>query len=142
MTDLRLQDFRPPSSAKANASHPVGPYYSWMVREVADALSRVKEYFPGYSGSHEIAGFVWHQGWNDACHAAGADPKQYEFDLANLIKDLRKDLNAPNMKAIVGTSGMCGFADTDKYPKTGGYGTFWPDFHHFDCSELNVHVHV
>jgi hypothetical protein len=62
-------DFRPPSSAKADPSHPVGPYYLWMVREVEDALSKLKADFPEYSSAdgYEIAGFVWHQGWNDAC---------------------------------------------------------------------------
>ena len=34
-------DFRPPSSAKADPSHPVGPYYLWMLREVADALFKL-----------------------------------------------------------------------------------------------------
>jgi hypothetical protein len=55
-----------------------------------------------------------HQGWNDACRAGGADPAHYEKDLANLIRDLRKDLKAPEMKVVVGTSGMCGFPQ-DKY---------------------------
>ena len=104
-------DFRPPSSAKADPSHPVGPYYLWMLREVADALSKLQTLFPQYSaiGSYEIAGLVWHQGWNDACRAGGADPAKYETDLANLIRDVRKDLKAPKMKVVVGTSGMCGF---------------------------------
>jgi hypothetical protein len=31
-------DFRPPSSAKANSTHPVGPYYLWMIREVVSAF--------------------------------------------------------------------------------------------------------
>jgi len=95
-------DFRPPSSAAANKTGPpVGPYYTWMVAEVADALSKLKTFFPTYSGSHEIAGFVWHQGWNDACRAGGANPANYEVDLANLIRDLRKDLNAPKMKELL-----------------------------------------
>lgn len=55
-------DFRPPSSAKADPSHPVGPYYLWMVREVQDALQKLPTFFPKYSGSYELAGFVWHQG--------------------------------------------------------------------------------
>jgi hypothetical protein len=116
-------DFRPPSSAAANKTGPpVGPYYTWMVAEVADALSKLKTFFPTYSGSYELAGFVWHQGWNDACCSrAGTTPGVYEFDLANLIRDLRVDLKAPKMKAIVGTSGMCGFADTEKYPQNNGY---------------------
>jgi len=116
-------DFRPPSSAAANKTGPpVGPYYTWMVNEVKDTLSKLKTFFPTtYPGSYEIAGFVWHQGWNDACRAGGANPDNYEFDLANLIRDLRKDLKAPDMKAIVGTSGMCGFANTSKYPQNEGY---------------------
>jgi hypothetical protein len=116
-------DFRPPSSAAANKTGPpVGPYYTRMVAEVVDALSKLKTFFPSYSGSYELAGFVWHQGWNDACCSrAGVEPGVYEFDLANLIRDLRKDLEAPKMKAIVGTSGMCGFADAHKYPHNNGY---------------------
>ncbi len=50
----------------------------------------------------------------------GADPSKYETDLANLIRDLRKDLKAPDMKVVVGTSGMCGFPDQSKYGQ-GGY---------------------
>ena len=54
-------DFRPPSSAKANASHPVGPYYLWMLREIADALKKLPTLFPQYGqiGSYDLAGFVW-----------------------------------------------------------------------------------
>lgn len=94
-----------------------------MVREVTDALSRLETLFPAYSGSYEIAGFVWHQGWNDACGADRANPANYELDLANLIQDLRTDLKAPAMKAVVGTSGicMCGFPNQQKYPTGGGY---------------------
>jgi hypothetical protein len=106
-------DFRPPSSGGT-----VGPYYTWMLREVADALAKLDTLFPAYKqiGSYELAGFVWHQGWNDACRAGGADPTHYEADLANLIRDVRKDLKAPHMKVVVGTSGMCGFPNK-KYPQ-------------------------
>ncbi len=47
-------------------------YYLWMLREVADALSKLEQFFPAYKtsiGSYELAGLVWHQGWNDACRA-------------------------------------------------------------------------
>jgi hypothetical protein len=50
----------------------------------------------------------------------GADPSKYETNLVNLIRDLRKDLKAPDMKVVVGTSGMCGFPDKSKYGQ-GGY---------------------
>jgi hypothetical protein len=49
-------DFRPPSSGGT-----VGPYYKWMLREVADALAKLDTLFPEYAhiGSYELSGFVW-----------------------------------------------------------------------------------
>ncbi len=90
-------DFRPPSSGGK-----VGPYYTKMLAEVREALANLKTDFPGYKGQgYELAGFVWYHGWND-----GVDPKnaipEYEQNLANLINDVRKDLNAPNLPVVVG----------------------------------------
>ena len=55
-------DFRPPSSGGT-----VGPYYTDMVGIVHRVLNNLgTTYFPGYTGGgYEIAGFGWHQGWND-----------------------------------------------------------------------------
>lgn len=91
------KDFRPPSSGGE-----VGLYYKKMLEEVRLALENLKADFPAYKGQgHELAGFVWYQGWND-----GVDPKnsvpQYEENLVNLIKDVRKDLNAPQLPVVVG----------------------------------------
>ena len=73
-----------------------------MLAEVRLALDNLKTDFPGYKGQgYELAGFVWYQGWND-----GVDPKnavpEYEQNLVNLIKDVRKDLNAPNLPVVIG----------------------------------------
>lgn len=35
----------------------------------------------------EIAGAVWHQGWNDGC--SEEQVKEYEQNLGNLIRDIR-----------------------------------------------------
>lgn len=91
------QDFRPPSSGGE-----VGPYYTKMLAQVRHALDNLKTDFPAYQGQgYELAGFVWYQGWND-----GVDPKkavpQYEENLVNLIKDVRKDLNAPKLPVVIG----------------------------------------
>ncbi len=91
------RDFRPPSSGGV-----VGPYYTKMLAEVREALANLKTDFPGYAGQgYQLAGFVWYQGWND-----GVDPKhaipEYEQNLVNLIKDVRKDLKAPNLPVVVG----------------------------------------
>lgn len=91
------KDFRPPSSGGD-----VGPYYNKMLDEVHKALDNLKKDFPNYDGKgYELAGFVWYQGWND-----GVDPKkaipEYEQNLVNLIKDVRRDLKAPNLPVVIG----------------------------------------
>ena len=91
------QDFRPPSSGGK-----VGPYYLKMLADIRRALANLKTEFPTYGDStYELAGFVWYQGWND-----GVDPKnavpEYEQNLVNLIKDLRKDLKAPDLPVVIG----------------------------------------
>ena len=91
------KDFRPPSSGGE-----VGPYYTKMLDEIRESLANLKTDFPGYHDQgYELAGIVWYQGWND-----GVDPKkavpEYERNLVNLIKDVRKDLKAPNLPFVIG----------------------------------------
>jgi hypothetical protein len=91
------KDFRPPSSGGE-----VGPYYTKMLDEIRTTLANLKTEFPTYANQgYELAGFVWYQGWND-----GVDPKnavpQYEQNLVNLIKDVRKDLKGPNLPVVIG----------------------------------------
>jgi len=91
------KDFRPPSSGSQ-----AGPYYTKMIAEIREALTSLKVDFPAYDGGGcELAGFVWYQGWNDGCEPDTAVP-QYETNLVNLIKDLRRDLAAPNLPVVVG----------------------------------------
>ena len=91
------KDFRPPSSGGE-----VGPYYTKMLAEIREALANLKTDFPGYDGGgYELAGFVWYHGWND-----GVSPKvgvpEYETHLVNLIRDVRKELNAPKLPVVIG----------------------------------------
>ena len=89
-------DFRPPSSGGE-----VGKYYTLMIAQVRAALTNLKTDFPGYDGGYELAGFVWYHGWND-----GVSPKtgvvQYETNLVNLIRDVRKEFNAPKLAVVIG----------------------------------------
>lgn len=58
---------------------------------------------PGYTGGgYEIAGFGWHQGWNDA----GSGVLEYEKNMVNLIKDLRSEFKVPNMPVVIAITGM------------------------------------
>jgi len=91
------KDFRPPSSGGE-----VGPYYTKMLADIREALADLKKSFPHYDGGgYELAGFVWWHGWNDYCGGKAA-LEEYEKNLVNLIKDVRKDLNAPNLPVVIG----------------------------------------
>ena len=92
-----FRDFRPPSAGGV-----VGPYYVKMLAEVRAALADLKKDFPAYDGSPvELAGFVWYQGWNDGVNPKTAVP-EYEQNLAHLIRDVRKEFNAPKLPIIIG----------------------------------------
>jgi hypothetical protein len=88
-------DFRPPSSGGQ-----VGPYYTKMIEEIRAALAELK------GQKYEIAGFVWQQGWNDMC-TPPAIP-EYAENLVNLVHDVRKELNVPDMPVVVGELGNGG----------------------------------
>ena len=95
------QDFRPPSSGGT-----VGPYYTRMLGEIREALAGIGKHFPDYDGrGYEIAGFVWFQGWNDMCTKAAVP--EYEENLANLIKDVRRELKVPGLPVVIGETGNC-----------------------------------
>jgi len=97
------KDFRPPSSG----GH-VGPYYKKMLALVREVLANLKKLFPDYDGGgYEITGFGWHQGWNDGCSAPAV--AEYEKNMANFIRDVRKDLRVPRLPFVIANSGFGGW---------------------------------
>ncbi|GEM_PF-287014 len=95
-------DFRPPSSGGT-----VGPYYTQMLAEIRQALADIENLFPGRKNhEYDIAGFVWMQGWNDMC-TPQAIP-EYDKNLVNLVKDLRKEFKLPNLLCVIGELGNGG----------------------------------
>ncbi|NVL91297.1 MAG: sialate O-acetylesterase [Desulfobacterales bacterium] len=100
------KDFRPPSSGGE-----VGPYYIEMIKHVKDVLANLKKHFGDYDGrGYELAGFGWHQGWNDRVNQAFND--EYEKNLANFIRDIRKDLDAKDIPFVIAETGMRGHEET------------------------------
>jgi len=70
-------------------------------------LGDIKRYFPDYDGAGcQLAGFAWHQGWNDRINQAFND--EYERNLANFIRDVRKDLGVKNLPFVIAETGMGG----------------------------------
>ena len=85
-----------------------GKDYRNMVSEVHGCLGELGERFPGYRNQgYEIMGFVWFQGWNDQYQDRWLT---YEKNMANFIRDVRKEFKAPKMKFVVGQMGNDGMA--------------------------------
>ncbi len=108
-------DFRSPSSGNAPYKNTdpktVGFYYREMLGHVRDVMTNVGKYFPELAGRKlELAGFGWHQGWNDGCSADMT--AEYEKNMANFIRDVRKDLGAAGMPFVIGGSGFNGKKST------------------------------
>ena len=94
-----MHDFRPPSSGGT-----VGPYYRKMIEEYRAAIEDIKAHFPQLAGMKpELTGLVWFQGWNDM-FADGA-LEAYAENLANLVKDLRRELGVADLPFVVGQTG-------------------------------------
>jgi alpha-galactosidase len=119
-------DFRPPSSGKvpyslgekldaAIAADPdiVGKYYRETLALIQRDLAKVKELVPGSDGRYEIVGFGWHQGWND--RISDKFNAEYEVNMANFIRDVRKDLEVPNLPFVIAETGMNG--PEEKHPR-------------------------
>ncbi len=119
-------DFRPPSAGRppyslgakpdaAVAQDPaiVGRYYREMIALTRSALSRLQELVPGSDGRFVLAGFAWHQGWNDRVNDKFT--AEYEANVAHFIRDVRREFGAPELPFVIGETGMTGPAE--KHPR-------------------------
>ena len=94
-----------------------GVSYRAMVAYVRAVLDRIATEVPFYDPQvgYELAGVAWLQGWNDMVDATvypqrgqpgGYD--EYSTLLAQWIRDVRKDLEAPNLPVVIGVMGVGG----------------------------------
>lgn len=96
-----------PANPKGNGEKVEGEWYAGKQYDddtdnAKAALKELEKHYPG-AKSYEIAGFVFWQGEKDGGSAANA--AQYEKNLVQFIKQLRKDFAAPNAKFVVATLG-------------------------------------
>ncbi len=127
-----VRDFRPPSApptdaelqaalAKAQKKNPnatldqvkesYGVYYAKTIAHTKDELAQLDQRFPSLAGREvELAGFVWHQGFNDMVNRdlRERDYAEYTRLLIHFIRDVRKDLGAPDMPFVIGELGTGG----------------------------------
>lgn len=132
-------DFRPPSAGpfvfpqsqldqfrkegkdiakiEAEKVEATGANYRLMLEHVRTVLADIKAVYPAYNeqAGHELAGFVWLQGWNDMVDG-GVYPDrdkpggydQYSVNLAHFIRDVRRDLKVPQLPFVIGVMGVGG----------------------------------
>jgi putative heme-binding domain-containing protein len=101
-------------------------FYRHMIEHVQKVLKDIKRVVPDYDPKqgYELAGFVWFQGFNDIIDdwtyhdrmkPGGYD--QYIELLGHLIRDVRKDLSAPQMPFVIGVMGIGGVPEGKKPPQ-------------------------
>ncbi len=119
-------DFRPPSAGRppyslgakqdaAVAQDPaiVGRHYREMIALTRAALARLPELVPDSDGRFVLAGFAWHQGWNDRVNDKFT--AEYEANLAHFIRDVRREFGLPALPFVIGETGMTG--PTENHPR-------------------------
>jgi len=101
---------------KEKAEHS-GVYYRLMLEHIRKVLGDIKRVYPNYDSKsgYNLAGFVWFQGWNDmvdgGTYPMRGQPGSYDTyskNLAHFIRDVRRDLNAPNLPFVIGVMGVGG----------------------------------
>ncbi len=105
---------------KAERAQATGHYYRLMLEHVKKVLKDIKRVYPDYDAEagYQLAGFVWFQGWNDMVDR-GVYPNRdkpggydlYSRLLAHFIRDVRRDLSAPQLPFVIGVMGVGGPVD-------------------------------
>jgi alpha-galactosidase len=104
LTELRK---RKPDATLEDVKRPFGASYKALLDEVNGTLGRLKTQFPAYTGQgHELAGFIWFQGWNDMIDANAT--AEYAANLAHFIRDVRKDLGVAGLPFVIAQMGVDG----------------------------------
>jgi alpha-galactosidase len=117
----RLQEQgRDIDEARNDRAQVTGRYYRQMIEYVHTVLNDIGRVDPGIdpAAGYELAGFVWFQGWNDMVDA-GAYPNRdhpggydrYSEVLACFIRDVRRDLDTPDLPFVIGVLGVGGPVD-------------------------------
>ena len=87
-----------------------GLQYEGDVSRAKKVLSELDKHYPG-AKNYEVAGFFWWQGDRDS--RSEALSSRYEKNLANLIKQLRKEFKAPKAKFVTASLGQTKKGATD-----------------------------
>lgn len=115
-TLLTKQQKRRPETTLEEMKASFGHYYREMLNEIETTLKKNGELFPRLADmEYELSGFVWFQGWNDMVNADYT--AAYAENMANFIRDVRKDLKQPNLPFVIGQLGVGGTKEEKPNPK-------------------------
>jgi len=96
-----------------------GREYRLMIQHVREVLATLDQRFPAYQSKagYRLAGMVWFQGWNDMVdrEQRSAGYADYTRRLAQLIKDVRTDLEAPDLPVVIGELGAGGVNGNEEF---------------------------
>lgn len=108
-------DFRPPSSGRNDPENKFeATEYKLMIEGVRKTLENIDKVVPGYKGQgYEVAGFAWFQGHKDSFSEELI--AEYEKNLVNLIKDVRKEFQVPRLPVVIGSNGFGGYKMAEKF---------------------------
>lgn len=87
-----------------------GMQYDGDIARARSVLDDLATYYPGATG-YEVAGFFWWQGDRDS--RSEALSSRYEQNLVTLIKQLRKEFDAPSAKFVCASLGQTEKGTTD-----------------------------
>jgi len=126
---------------RADKEKETGRYYRLMMEHVKRVLADIPRVCPEYDAQqgYELSGFVWFQGWNDLVDS-GTYPNRtqpggyeaYSDVMAHFIRDVRRELNAPEMPFVIGVLGVGGEKpnpQTSEFRKAMAAPAALPEFH-------------
>lgn len=114
-----------------------GRYYRLMMEHVTTTLENIERVYPEYDEEvgYEFSGFVWFQGWNDmvdgATYPNRSEPggyDRYSTLMAQFIRDVREDLEAPELPFVIGVLGVGGPVAAYPEAKRNRYGQIHQGF--------------
>lgn len=120
-----------PSATMEDVKAKYGFYYRSLVEETKKALADLGTTFPELKGRNvEIAGIVWHQGFNDVINRSLRENQYADYTkwLAMFIKDLRKELGAPNAPFVIGELSTGGLPNRGDFQKAQAATAERPEF--------------
>ena len=110
-----------------------GVFYRMMIEHVQKVLADPKRVCPEYdeAAGYELAGFVWLQGFNDLVDGQtypNGNYDEYSRLLSHFIRDVRKDLSAPEMPFVIGVLGVGGESENEAFRRAMAAPADMPEF--------------